>query len=150
MIETVHLAAGVTIDLDPEAGVATERDAEGNITLTRPLTDVERVRCEVNQQARQANAGAAAQAETLRQEMFSLTEDIIDWNQDARAFLASSGQYGAFDVPTRLALLSRVESALLASKALPVRTDPLADQERWMLQRCQESTDVVALIAALK
>lgn len=86
-------------------------------------------------------------AETLRQAMFDLTDDMIAWCVATQTYLESGGTAGAFSASSYMALLSAGEGLLLQHKSLTVRTQAVDDQRDWMLQRGQQATALLGLAA---
>jgi hypothetical protein len=142
-----------------DGGVLVEKiDATGHHYLrdgawvTEPLTD-EEAREVAADAALQATADtqavAHAEAEVLRQQMFALTDQIIDWCQDAQAFLYTAGAQGVFSPQAFMVLLQTAEGYLLTFKALPVKTQAVTEQRDWMLQRGQQAQSILALAAVM-
>lgn len=125
---------------------------DGVMVETRPLTpeDQRQVDTWIADRATEAQQNADQDAaEALRAQMFTLTDAIIDWCQDAQAFLYTSGAEGAFSPQVFMGLLQQAETLLLAHKSLPVKTDAVNDQRDWMLQRGQQAQSILALAAVM-
>jgi hypothetical protein len=86
-------------------------------------------------------------AETLRQSMFDLTDDIIAWCTAAQQFIQTGGAQGSLSSSTYISLLTQAETLLLSHKNLEIKTDAVNDQRDWMLQRGQQAQSILALAA---
>jgi hypothetical protein len=86
-------------------------------------------------------------AETLRQSMFELTDDIIAWCTSAQQFIQTGGAQGSLSSSSYISLLTQAETLLLAHKNLAIKTDAVNDQRDWMLQRGQQAQSILALAA---
>jgi hypothetical protein len=101
------------------------------------------------QQIADERAAAYEAAEALRAQMFTMTDAIIEWCQDAQAFLYTAGASGAFSPQAFMVLLQQAEGLLLQHKALPVKTEAVNEQRDWMLQRGQQAQSILALAAVM-
>jgi hypothetical protein len=129
-------------------------DLEDNVIETRALTSEETAfisaadaQVVVLQAQADEQADNLAAAETLRQSMFDLTDDIITWCTAAQLFIQTSGAQGSLSSSTYISLLSQAETLLLSHKNLAIKTDAVNDQRDWMLQRGQQAQSILALAA---
>jgi len=143
----------LAVAVDTDAALATVTTfPDGVLVETRPLTaeDQRQVDTWVADRATEAQQDADQEAaEALRAQMFDLTDAIIDWCQDAQAFLYTSGAQGAFSPQAFMVLLQQAEGLLLQHKSLPVKTEAVNEQRDWMLQRGQQAQSILALAAVM-
>ena len=98
----------------------------------------------------QAEDAKRDSAEASRIELRDLTDELIDWCEDAAAYLFSAGQHGAFDVPRVTVLIQHGETALLNFKNCPgPRSTEHEDQHKWFMARTAQANTLMNLAALL-